>query len=336
MRRLMRRLVRRLRTGGAFRLTRRSVLVVVCIATSAALMISVLSGNARLEQGTRRAKSASATATAEPSVSLGANARHQSIFTAAPSTTKGFVTREYSDPSGASMVYYLYIPPAVSAEATAGRATRFPVVLLLHGIGESARASSTTEQNRDRILNDPYVNLWSSDKVQTTWPSFIIVPQAISPNRWVDAPPHLTSVNLSNTPAPELALAHEILQATLTQYARSVDLQRVYVTGISMGGYGAWDAIERWPDEFAAAAPLSGAGDPSMASAIANVPIWVFQGKEDQTLSIAASRLMVSAIIAAGGHPRLTLIPGANHVIWLRVYSNQTFLAWLFAQQAPA
>ena len=336
MRRVMRRLMRWLRASGAFRSTRRSVLVAVCIATSAGLMISVLSGSARLEQGTRRARSATATVEAAPSVPLGQNARHQSIFTAAPSTTKGFVTREYSDPSGASMVYYLYIPPAVSVEATAGRATRFPVVLLLHGVGEFARASSTPEQNRDRILDDPYVNLWSSDKVQGSWPSFIIVPQALSPNRWVDAPPHVTSYNLSNTPAISLTLAHEILQATLTQYAASIDSQRVYVTGISMGAFGVWDTIERWPDEFAAAAPVSGAGDPSMASVLTNMPIWAFHGAQDTTLPVASSLEMITAITAAGGHPRLTEIPGAQHVIWTTVYSNTTFLAWLFAQRAPA
>lgn len=336
MRRVMRRLMRWVRTNGAFRPTRRSVLVSVCIATSAALMISVLSGSAQLERGSRRAKSASATVSAEPGAQYGQNARHQSIFTATPATTRGFVTREYVDPSGASMVYYLYIPPAVSAEATAGMATRFPVVLLLHGIGESARVSSTPEQNRDRILDDPYVNLWSSSKVQAAWPSFIIVPQALTPNRWVDVPPHVTSYNLSNTPATSLTLAHEILQATLAQYAASVDTQRVYITGISMGGFGVWDAIERWPDEFAAAAPVSGGGDPSMASVLTNMPIWAFHGADDTTLPVAASRDMITAITAAGGHPRLTEIPGAKHVIWTTVYSNTTFLDWLFAQRAPA
>lgn len=336
MRRLMRRLMRQMRASAVFKPTRQSILVAVCIATSAALMISVLTGSARLEQGSRRSKTTAAHASAQPGATRGQNARHQSVFTAEPSATKGFVTREYVDPSGASMVYYLYIPPAVSAEATAGRTSRFPVVLLLHGVGEFARAASTPAQNRDRILGDPYVNLWSSDKVQAKWPSFIIVPQALSPNRWVDAPPHLTNYNLNNTPATSLALAHDILQATLTQYAASVDTQRIYITGISMGGSGVWDAVERWPDEFAAAAPVSGAGDPSMASVLVHMPIWAFQGADDTTLPVAASKEMITAITAAGGHPRLTEIPGAQHVIWMTVYSNTTFLAWLFAQRAPA
>jgi predicted peptidase len=333
----MRRIMRWLRMGARAIPKRRGAWASICIATGAAVMIAALGGSARLDLGTRRPRvGAAKEADASAGAVVGQNARHMSVFAAPSQTYRGFVTREYVDASGASMVYYLYIPPAVSAEASAGLATRFPVVVLLHGIGESARASSTVAQNRDRILDDPYVNLWSAATVQANWPSFIIVPQATSPNRWVDAPPHLISYNLNATPSTSLALAHEILEATLTQYADAVDTQRVYVTGISMGGAGVWDAIERWPDEFAAAAPVSGAGDPAEASALVDMPIWVFQGALDTTLPVAASREMVTAITAAGGQPRLTEIPGASHVIWTQVYSNPTFLAWLFAQSAPS
>ncbi|HEX2347227.1 MAG TPA: dienelactone hydrolase family protein [Ktedonobacterales bacterium] len=337
MRRLTRRLTRWLHTGARAIPKRRGAWASVCLAAGAAVLLAVLSGSARLDAGARRPRAAAVTqddASNDPL--LNQNARHMSVFTARAQTYKGFVTREYADASGASMTYYLYIPPAVSAEASAGLATRFPVVVLLHGIGESARVSSTAAQNRDRILGDPYVNLWSSAAVQAKWPSFIIVPQAITPNRWVDAPPHLVSYNLNATPSTSLALAHEILDATLDQYATSVDRQRVYITGISMGGAGVWDAIERWPQEFAAAAPVSGAGDPAEAFVLAKMPIWVFQGALDTTLPVAASVEMVNAISAAGGQPRLTEVQGASHVIWLQVYRNPTFLAWLFAQRASA
>jgi predicted peptidase len=138
-----------------------------------------------------------------------------------------------------------------------------------------------------------------------------------------------------STASGSLTLAHEILQETLAEYASVVDTRRVYITGISMGGYGTWDAIERWPQDFAAAAPISGAGDPSQVSTVARLPVWAFHGTLDTTVPVAGSRDMIAALTAAGGHPLYTEYPNAKHDIWVRVYSDPTFLAWLFAQHRP-
>ncbi len=255
---------------------------------------------------------------------------------AAPLEVQGYVTRQYTDSSGATMVYYLYIPPAVLAGDTTGGATRYPVVLLLHGGGERANPAASAAQNRSKIANTPYVRLWTSPTVQAKWPSFVIVPQIVGSNRWVNVPAKQGSYTLAPTPTPSLTLAHEIMEQTLAEYASAVNTHQVYVTGISMGGYGTWDAIERWPQDFAAAAPVSGAGDPSQASALAQLPIWDFHGALDTTVPISGSQDMINAITAAGGDPRFTIFPTATHQIWVQVYSNTTFLAWLFAQHSPA
>jgi len=105
-----------------------------------------------------------------------------------------------------------------------------------------------------------------------------------------------------------------------------------------MGGYGTWEAIERWPNYFAAAAPIAGAGDPSKASTLTHLPIWAFHGSADRTVPVSGSRDMIDAISAAGGNPRYTEFPGAGHGVWGYVYSlgasgNATdFFPWLFSQ----
>ena len=105
-----------------------------------------------------------------------------------------------------------------------------------------------------------------------------------------------------------------------------------------MGGYGTWDAIERSPGYFAAAAPLSGAGDPSKASVLIHLPIWAFQGAKDTTLPVSGSRDMIYAIEQAGRHPLYTEYPNDGHDLWQpgKVYTPSTgpaFFTWLFSQK---
>lgn len=331
----MRRLMRWDRSRGTPRPGWQWLGVGACLLAGACVIASALSGSAQPVRATRRATTSDA-AMSEPS-EIGLHARHLGVLTAvSPTAVDGFITRTYTDPTGATMVYYLYIPPAALTAPPASAAEGYPVVLLLHGVGERANPTQPLAQNRARLVTNPYVQLWSSPTVQQRWPSIIIAPQVSGDNRWVDAPPKQGNYSLAPTPTTSLTLAHEILQVTLAQYASVVNPHRVYITGISMGAFGVWDAIERWPQDFAAAAPVSGAGDPSQASVIANLPIWDFHGALDTTVPPAASRDMIAAITAAGGRPLYTEYPAAHHDIWVRVYSDPTFLAWLFAQRTAA
>ena len=127
------------------------------------------------------------------------------------------------------------------------------------------------------------------------------------------------------------------MDALQKQYT-TIDPNRLYVTGLSMGGYGTWEAIERWPNYFAAAAPIAGAGDPSKASVLTHLPIWAFHGSADTTVPVSGSRDMINAISAAGGNPRYTEFPDAGHAVWGYVYSLGAsssvsgFFPWLFSQ----
>ncbi len=243
------------------------------------------------------------------------------------STKPGFLTRSFTDAQGASMTYYLAPPRNYNPRE------RYPLVLLLHGGGERGQSTNTPAQNRALLVNDPYVSYWSSAAVQDRWPSFIVAPQVMNTNQWVNTPIAQGSYQLAPQPTISLQLAKDIVDRLQHNYP-DIDATRLYITGISMGGYGAWDAIERWPAYFAAAAPVAGAGDPALAPRLTKLPIWAFQGGDDSVVPVSGSRQMVQAIRAAGGNPRYTEYAGADHDIWMRVYSSPDFVAWLFAQQS--
>src|SRR5262249_52824913 len=111
------------------------------------------------------------------------------------------------------------------------------------------------------------------------------------------------------------------------------DQKRIYVTGLSMGGYGTWDVIGRRPDLFAAAVPVCGGGDETQAATIARVPIWAFHGARDGVVKPARSWNMVAALKKAGGHPGYTEYPDVGHDSWVPTYRDPVLFQWLFAQK---
>jgi len=115
---------------------------------------------------------------------------------------------------------------------------------------------------------------------------------------------------------------------------RPVDRSRIYATGVSMGGYGTWDAIQRRPDFFAAGLPCCGGGDAHLAWKIRNVPIWAWHGDRDGAVPVVRSRDMVAALWAVDGRIRYTEVPGCGHGVWVPAYSSQEALKWLFDQKA--
>ncbi|MBN2780677.1 MAG: prolyl oligopeptidase family serine peptidase, partial [Candidatus Marinimicrobia bacterium] len=129
-----------------------------------------------------------------------------------------------------------------------------------------------------------------------------------------------------------LSLVTELLGAL--QKELPVDPRRLYVTGLSMGGYGTWDLISRMPEMFAAAAPVCGGGDEKQASRLTELPVWVFHGADDTTVPPQRSRNMVDAIRAAGGKKiRYTEYPGVGHGSWKPAYADPKLMKWMFRQR---
>ena len=112
-----------------------------------------------------------------------------------------------------------------------------------------------------------------------------------------------------------------------------IDVKRIYVIGVSRGGYGSWHFICTQPGMFAAAVPVCGGEDPAHANKIVTVPVWAFHGREDRNVPVKLSRDMIEAIKQAGGSPRYTEFPDAGHDIWDMVNNTPGLLDWLFSQK---
>ena len=118
----------------------------------------------------------------------------------------------------------------------------------------------------------------------------------------------------------------------MIQEKNPVDLDRVYITGISMGGFATWEALIRHPENFAAAIPVCGGGDVSFADRIKHIPVWAFHGAEDPVVPVVCSRSMIENLTKAGGDPRYTEYPRVGHNSWDRAFDEPELLSWLFSK----
>jgi predicted peptidase len=123
----------------------------------------------------------------------------------------------------------------------------------------------------------------------------------------------------------------ELIEKTMKDYP--IDPERVYVTGLSMGGYGTWDLMARRPKLIAAAIPVCGGADEHTAEKIQHIPVWVFHGDQDTAVAPERSRNMVAALKKAGGSPKYTEYKGVGHDSWTATYNNADVMQWLFAQK---
>jgi predicted peptidase len=117
------------------------------------------------------------------------------------------------------------------------------------------------------------------------------------------------------------------------QRTQPIDARRIYLTGLSMGAFGVWDAIQRRPELFAAAAPICGGGDPILAKQIQFVPLWVFHGDADTTVKVHRSREMVEAVKGVGTDVKYTEYKDVGHDSWTQTYKDPALYEWMFAQR---
>lgn len=125
------------------------------------------------------------------------------------------------------------------------------------------------------------------------------------------------------------------LSALLDQVIKThkVDQDRIYVTGLSMGGFGTWRLAAFTPDRFAAIAPICGGGEKYWARRFPQLPTWAFHGAKDKGVPLERSQEMVDAMKEKGGAPKLTVYPEAEHDSWTETYNNPAFYEWLLAQK---
>ena len=203
----------------------------------------------------------------------------------------------------------------------------YPLVLFLHGSWERG------SDNERQLVNG--VEVFAQPENREKFPCFVVVPQCPSqsetePFGWAGASPDMHPYRTGFAPAEPERLAMEIVGAVEKEF--NVDKDRLYVAGVSMGAFGVWDLITRYPEKFAAAIPVSGGGEPDKTSSIARLPIWAFHGAQDPNVPVAREREMIDAIRSENGSPRYTEYPGAGHDIAPKAFSEPGLLPWLFSQ----
>ena len=242
----------------------------------------------------------------------------ETLEAAPPANALDFEKRTLTEGSE-SLPYRLFRPKVLET----GR--KYPLVLFLHGAGE--RGGDNEAQLRHGLA------MLASPELQAKTPVFVVAPQCPTGRKWSEVDWSQLKTALPEQPSVSMSLAMKILDSLQREFP--VDPQRLYLTGLSMGGYGSWDAAERWPERFAAVVPVCGGGDENLAGKLTKLPIWVFHGDQDKAVPVARSRNMVEAIRAQGGNPKYTEYAGVGHNSWDRAYADPALYEWLFAQVRP-
>jgi predicted peptidase len=232
-----------------------------------------------------------------------------------------FEKRTYTDSAGKKLLYRLLKP----AEYDASSSMAYPLVVFLHGAGERG------DDNEAQLVHG--APEFATPEMRKKHPCFVIAPQCPKNQSWakVDRKAGDLVATLPAEPTEPMRLVLEVMDSISKEF--HIDPKRVYITGLSMGGFGTWDILARHPERVTAAVPVCGGGVEDTAQNFAKTPIWVFHGGSDPVVKPELSRRMVEAIRKAGGKPGYSEYPGVGHDSWTITYHNPDVLDWLFAQK---
>ena len=200
--------------------------------------------------------------------------------------------------------YLLSLPQGYEADTT----KRWPLMLFLHGSGERG-----DDLSKVKVHGPPKLVAEGRQ-----FPFIIVSPQCPNGQWWF--PQQLG----------------ELLDSISAQYR--VDADRIYVTGLSMGGRGTWDLAMEYPDRFAAIAPIAGWGDEYDVERVTHLPVWAFHGDKDAAVPMELGQRTVEALKKAGGDVQFTIYPNVEHDSWTATYENQDLYDWFLQHRrgAPA
>jgi predicted peptidase len=218
----------------------------------------------------------------------------------------------YVKKKGEQMPYRLYVPLGYSPTK------KYPLILWLHG--GAGRGTDNVKQITNG--NEKGAHIWTSNEVQTKFPTFVLAPQCPASENWSDPD--------FNQPSKALQTAMEILANVQKQFA--IDPDRVYVVGQSMGGLGVWSLLQMHPDKWAGAIVLAAYDNFTNPQAISRVPLWVFQGDQDQTVPVSVVREMMKQLKNIHANVRYTEYHKVEHDVWNKAFAEPELIPWLSSQ----
>ena len=203
---------------------------------------------------------------------------------------------------------------------------QYPVHLFLHGSGERGKDNSSQLTHGG--------SLFLKKENREKYNSWVIFPQCSKNDRWPSISSDLWDQVFENKikkPNKSLGLVIRLMDEFIEK--KDVDNQRIYLSGLSMGGMGAFEILYRRPDMFAAATPICSNGITQLAKLFANkVPVWIFHGSDDKVVSPKYSLEMARAIIESGGSPKMTLYSNVDHNSWDKAFAEKDFLKWIHSK----
>ena len=198
---------------------------------------------------------------------------------------------------------------------------QYPVHLFLHGAGERGN------DNVSQLVHGGKLFLKKENREQ--YNSWVIFPQAPKNDWWGYKDPYKFDYNVKESKAMSLVVK---LMDDFTQ-RKDVNPNKVFVSGLSMGGMGTFVILNLRPEMFAAATPICGDGDPSLVSNYSKkVPVWIFHGSDDTVVSPKKSLKMAKAIIENGGSPKITFYENVGHDSWNNAFAEKNFLKWIHSK----
>ncbi|MDA1229631.1 MAG: alpha/beta hydrolase-fold protein [Planctomycetota bacterium] len=203
--------------------------------------------------------------------------------------------------------------------------SKYPLVIFLHGAGERGT------DNQKQMFYFP--TQMAQPRYRERFPCFVLAPQCRDDRRWMNFDWNIPEdPTMQENASEQLQAVIQMIEVTMKDEA--IDPDRVYLTGLSMGGFGTFDLAIRHPDRFAAVAPICGAADPARVGILKDKPMWIVHGVNDTVVSVDRSRSAARVLTEAGGHPTFVELPGIQHNSWTPAYEdNDGLIPWLFRQR---
>jgi predicted peptidase len=252
----------------------------------------------------------------------------EALRSTGPALAEAFKAHVFRNEKGEQMPYRLFTPARLEPGRT------YPLVVFLHGAG----GSGTDNVKQLQGANVFGALVWTLPENQQRYPAFVLAPQSNVnwPCTMYDPKnPPKTLADIKYCPpealGPGAGLAFQIIDSLLGTLP--IDHARIYVTGHSMGGAGAWHMIAHRASFFAAAVPVCGHPLPATAQAVKDVPVWNFHGVADEIEPVTTSRVMIEALRKVGGRPRHTEYAGVGHDVFMWAYTEPALIEWVFAQK---
>ncbi|MEY4571039.1 MAG: hypothetical protein RLZ10_232 [Bacteroidota bacterium] len=202
-------------------------------------------------------------------------------------------------------------------------------VIFLHGAGERG------EDNKSHLAVG-LPNFVATLKKSGLKNFVVLAPQCALNERWVDVDWSTTAHQMKKIPYWPMNLALSAMDSIINTIP-NLDTNRIYVTGLSMGGYGTWEMVQRRPNFFAAAIPICGGGDKTLAKSLTKIPIWCFHGSKDKAVPVVRTTDMYNSIKKEiSSNPlkiKMTLYENKGHLIWNETYDNLELINWMLSQR---